>query len=144
VEQFGSLSCAVRGQDLYIVNDAVVTLPSYDLVNSYGLTQRVLPAAYTLSQAGTQLTRSRDDTLPVLSKPKFLRTGELRLPLDTSCVTVRLCVRHIGSHVTFVVEKDSIISIRLCEFWVFAVEWQRLPFVWDVNMCLCLIGSIRF
>ena len=44
LEQFGSLSCAVRGQDLYIVNVAVVTLPSYDLVTSYGLTRCVLPA----------------------------------------------------------------------------------------------------
>jgi hypothetical protein len=45
MEQFGSLSCVVRGQNLYIVNVAVVTLPSYDLVTSYGLTRRVLPAA---------------------------------------------------------------------------------------------------
>jgi hypothetical protein len=45
VKQFGSLSCAVRGQDLYILNVAVVTLPSYDLVTSYGLTRRVLLAA---------------------------------------------------------------------------------------------------
>jgi len=44
LEQFGSLSCAVRGQDLYIVNVAVVTLPSYDLVTSYDLTRCVLPA----------------------------------------------------------------------------------------------------
>jgi len=32
----------------------------------------------------------------------------------------------------------------LCDFWVFAAVWKRLPFVWDVNPCWCLIGSILF
>jgi hypothetical protein len=114
LEQFGRLSCAVRGQDLYIVNVAVITFPSYDLVTSYGLTRRVLPTALhpvaswyiTNTQSGWHSprpfkTRSSEKNRRAALSPRYvMRYGE----------TVRTSHRQ---PCYFVVQKDSIIWTRL-------------------------------